>query len=504
MPSLRRSNDFIFAYCLFALLACLPIILFIPRYIDDYSRGINGSFNWTRGGFRPLADWLYSIFNLGGPATALAPLGQIVSIPISAIGALAISKTLQVRNPLLAAAATLPVFINPYFLENLSYGFDSLSMTLALTLAVLAASQVRLVNPWRHWVIITACLLASLLLYQPAFGAYLPLALTSWLWLRSETSNDPTKQSGELKSISALLSAPAASLVIYGLCTRLFWLNRSEYGDESSDLLSPVRIMQAITSTLPMYLQSLWRNWHETALFPVFLLLAIGFVIAMTARLSRVLPRTKGFFIAAAMPVLLVFIAPGPMYLLSSVAFFEVPRMNAYIGALFGSLALPVASYASDLTRKSIIRIACIVILFAWTWCQIMFSFAYGHAMQAQREYEQGRLTRLIYDISHLDVNRQARIIQFEGAMPSSPLLTNTSRKFPFIDRLVPRMINGPWAWGSKQLRWHGLSFKPAYKNPASSTSVLRAQTCRNDSTSRCSSEHNIVLAGEYLIVKMK
>jgi hypothetical protein len=505
MSSSTKNSDFILAYCLLALLACLPIILFIPRYIDDYGRGVMGYLNWTKTGFRPLAEFLYAAFNLGGPATAVAPLGQILSIPVAGIGALAMYQTFRVQNLALAVAASLPIFFNPYFLENLSYGFDGLSMTAALTLAVLASSQIRAIAQWRSWALICFFLFASLLLYQPAFGAYLPLALTAWLWQSTDRSNDHTHQAPRWWiTLSALVSAPAASLILYGLCTKLFWLNQTGYGKSASGLRSPMQFVGELGETLARYLLSLWHNWHNTAFLPIFLLLIIGFIISMAARLSQSTTITYSLIIAAAMPAVLLCIAPGPMFLLSSVSFFEVPRMNAYLGGLFGSLALPIASYSSELPNTSIFRAVSFVVLVAWMWCQIVFSYAYGHAMQAQREYEQSRLTRLLYDISHLDADRTAKFIQFDGSMPASPVLANTNRKFPFMDKLVPRMINGTWTWGGKQMTWYGFKLKVANKNPASSADVARVQTCRNDAVSRCSSEHNILLSGEHLIVKMK
>ncbi|MFM7267580.1 MAG: glucosyltransferase domain-containing protein [Cyanobium sp.] len=504
MPPSEKRPAFLLTYCLASLLACLPIILFIPRYIDDYRRGTRGYFDWTEAGFRPLADWLYSAFNLGSPAIAVAPLAQLCSIPVSAIGALAISRTFQISNHCLAAAASLPIFINPYFLENLSYGFDSLSMTTALTLALVAAALVSDQNPWRGWGSATCCLLACLLLYQPAVGSFLPLALIAWLWRGSTTSHSTTRKSCGLPALMAIVGAPAASLIAYGVCMKLFWVHRTEYGQSYSRLKPPSDMLNGIAIGLTTYLNSLWKDWHNTALMPIFALLVIGFVIALTARLSQRMTRTKSFVIAAIMPALLLCIAPGPMYLLEFTDFIETPRMNPYIGALVGSLALPVASWASDLSRKSLLRPAGIAILSAWLWCQLVFSYAYGHAMQAQREFEQSRLTRLIDDISHLDINRQAKIIQFEGAMPPSPLLANTTRKFPLMDKLVRRMINGPWFWGSQQLNWLGLDVEAANQNQASPMDVRRAQACRNDQTSRCSSEHNILLAGERVIVMMK
>jgi len=499
----KRSIVFIKTYCLTMALAILPIILFVPRYVDDYGRGHLGNYAWTKSGFRPLADWLYWTFNLAGPSTALAPLGQLASIPISGLAALAISRSFQVSNPLLAVAATLPVFVNPYFLENLSYGFDCLSMTAALSLAIACVVLETHRNLWRQWLMTSSGLLACMLLYQPAFGAYLPLALTAWLWRRTEAESQTGIKSDPIRSLVVMLSAPAASLLMTALMMNLFWHQRTDYARSSGDLKAPLQLVQDLIASILSYLQSLWSEWHNTSLLIVILLLSLGFILVFVARLRRHLPLTWSVLIAAAMPVILLCLAPGPMFLLNAVRFSDVPRMNAYIGGLLASLALPLASWASQQSRRTISRMAAITILLTWMWNQIVFSYAYGHAMQAQREFEQGRLSRLIFDISHLDPHRQARIIQFEGSMPMSPLLANTARKFPFINRLVPRMINGSWTWGAHQLSWYGLELRPAINEPANPADAARLQNCRNSDTMHCTSEHRILLAGEHLIVAL-
>ena len=55
----KNTKDFLKAYCLTALLAILPIILFVPRYIDDHGRSTEGYLYWTKAGFRPLAEIIY-------------------------------------------------------------------------------------------------------------------------------------------------------------------------------------------------------------------------------------------------------------------------------------------------------------------------------------------------------------------------------------------------------------------------------------------------------------
>lgn len=180
----RHNKGLIKGYVLAGGAALLPIILFVPRYIDDDRRGIEGYFRWTKQSFRPLADGMYFLFNLGAPATALAPLGQLLSLMVAAVAAVALCGAFQIRNTWLAVLATLPLLINPYFLENFSYGFDCLSMTTAVALAVFAASQTSRAWSWRHWGAICAALLGVFLLYQPALGAYLLIALTLLMWRR--------------------------------------------------------------------------------------------------------------------------------------------------------------------------------------------------------------------------------------------------------------------------------------------------------------------------------
>ena len=44
--------------------------------------------------------------------------------------------------------------------------------------------------------------------------------------------------------------------------------------------------------------------------------------------------------------------------------------------------------------------------------------------------------------------------------MPRSPVLKNTVRKFPVIDRLIPPLLNGNQTFSFSQLRLHGLALE--------------------------------------------
>lgn len=512
MQELWRQNKRLFkGYVLASGLALLPIILFVPRYIDDYRRGIEGYFRWTKQSFRPLADGMYFLFNLGAPATALAPLGQLLSLLVAAVAAVALRGAFQIRNTWLAVLATLPLLINPYFLENFSYGFDCLSMTTAVALAVFAASQTHRAWSWGHWGAICAALLGVLLLYQPALGAYLPIALSLWIWRRLDhhLRQTATPDAPSLRGLFVIIAAPLTSLVILKLLTSILWRQRSSYARSAGELREFSGLAEGVWGSVSSYLKSLWQHWSGTPFSLIFLVLVITYVVILSRRLIRQqFHAAFAVFLAVALAAILIVIAPGAMYLLK-IDFMASPRMNAYLGGLICSLTLPIASEASGLEggrllRQRIARIFLTGLLLVWTWCQIVFSYAYGHAMQAQREYEQGRLARLIGAIALIDPGQQARYIHFEGSMPASPLLVNTSRKFPLMDALVPRMINGAWSWGAKQLWWYGFKLLPDDKKPASAAAIEKAKNCGQGPYQMCTKEHNLLLDGQHIIVQMK
>ncbi len=93
----------------------------------------------------------------------------------------------------------------------------------------------------------------------------------------------------------------------------------------------------------------------------------------------------------------------------------------------------------------------------------VVFSYAYGHAFAAQASFEQERLSRIVAAASMLNVRgqqSQAEFLTVEGTMPRSPVLQNTVRKFPLIDRLIPPLLDGNQTFSFSQLRLHGLTLK--------------------------------------------
>ena len=130
-------------------------------------------------------------------------------------------------------------------------------------------------------------------------------------------------------------------------------------------------------------------------------------------------------------------------------------------------------------------------------WLLVVFAYAYGHAFAAQATFDQGRLSRLIAQVSALQADDPARPIRrvaVVGVMPRSPVLINTSRKFPLIDRLIPPLLDQNWTFGISQLALHGL---PLERVEVPTDRVVDPSPCRASADQRCSAEVQLERFGQ-------
>jgi hypothetical protein len=353
-------------------------------------------------------------------------------------------------------------------------------------------------------------LFCSLLLYQPAFGAYFPLAIAVlvWRWTSSKDHNQKLISTKSLITLASAIGAAVFSLVAYQAATFLFWKKRLDYSSDLAKIKFGQELFSVIKENINAYFQAIINAWSHTAFAPAFIVIVICFIVVLGRRLATKIKSKWAFPMATLIALILFLAAPGPLYVLP--VDLNIPRMNAYFGGLICSFTLPIGGYVSGLPKSNPWRIAATTILIIWTWCVFVFIYAYGHAMQAQREYEHAAISRLVGSISSLDPTRQARYVHFDGVMRSSPVLSNTAKKFPLINNLVPRMINGGWVgwarWGSKQLAYYGLDLKGVDEiRKDRSGDNAKDKTCSNSKDTRCTSEYNIVLhSKDHLSIQMK
>ena len=122
---------------------------------------------------RPGADVLVEWLNFGRPATAVSPLYTLLAIAVLSAVGVVYARAYGVRSSFWTAVASMPLMTQPYALQAMSYGFDSLFMAVSLACAVTAAL---LVNLNSHWRVVAGAWILQLLsfnLYQPGANGFL-------------------------------------------------------------------------------------------------------------------------------------------------------------------------------------------------------------------------------------------------------------------------------------------------------------------------------------------
>ncbi|HTK00631.1 MAG TPA: glucosyltransferase domain-containing protein, partial [Bordetella sp.] len=135
-----RRHVFIAALLLYALVIW-PIIHADRFYIDDLGRARSGYLGWTSDG-RPLSNLVVETLNLGAPISDLSPLPQLLALLLLAYLAVTLARKFEIPGAWRAPLILAPLAANPFFLENLSYKFDVLPMTLATALSCMAVTAI--------------------------------------------------------------------------------------------------------------------------------------------------------------------------------------------------------------------------------------------------------------------------------------------------------------------------------------------------------------------------
>ena len=313
------------------LIALLPVIMFVHLYIDDYSRSFSGHFGWDVVG-RPLADIVFYVVNYGHPSVAVSPLYTLLSVFIYSLSGLLMVRAYGHRTPLWSALAVLPLFAQPYGLENLSYGFDSVLMSLSVVLAIISAILIQKSATGLSLVGGFLLLEASLCMYQPGTSGFIPVAgfliIDSQLRLLVGDLEVMSLQRRLLRSLVAY----GAALLGYRALVSMTYEQWSGYGMQSSQIKSLPEIFSSEFAT------RLLTPWDQIATDfvhgPLVIVLTCFFACYVLLVFRRVGLR-HGFSLLG-FAAIVGFISPGPLLLLKE-SMFHVQRMMLFLGPLLVS-----------------------------------------------------------------------------------------------------------------------------------------------------------------------
>lgn len=411
--------------CLFAL----PIFLVNVPYMDDNARVLYG-YTWSRSG-RIFSTFLMNTLGLRSrDVLDLAPLGQILGLlALSCSGALLAARLLRGRrmDDLSVCLCALPLAVQPFFLENLSYKFDALPMLMAQSCAVLAALVPEGWSGRRLFATCAAFLFAVMCFYQPALNTFLALAVLLFVC--------DTCEGRDQAAWRALGLRVAALGVTYGMYHFVIIRHfvHGSYAGPHSGTMSLHDVLSGM----------LWNNLQQARALLASLLhggpgVVLGLFYALGAAFvwSGVLPALRradrvaklNALALVSVPFLLVLLVPGIVLILADTVI--APRIFMSFSAC---VILANLFFLQTAVGQKLRWLAVVPLLYFY-----VVSFDFGNAMQAQEQFEKEQVERLASMLDEAGF-RPGDDLFLYGTEAEAPIVRNAITALPYLADVLPR-----------------------------------------------------------------
>ncbi|WP_221885137.1 glucosyltransferase domain-containing protein, partial [Enterobacter hormaechei] len=423
-----------------SLFYIFPILLTSRFYIDDMGRSLLGYSGWGLNG-RPLADVIMSWLSLGVPLVDLSPLTQI-----SGVAALSLSSSLYVKRYLsnssypVAGLVSFLMVASPFFLENISYKYDSLTMSisLALIIGIFGFARSGVVS----FLLSSVAIVASLSLYQASIGAYIILSIFEVVF------NHPNNVAA-VKSIANRVGQLVVGYAVYTLLIKVIG-SGDEYNDEHSQIIS---LSTEGGSALLNNIHSI-GNYFQQAIAPVSHWVIALYVLVIASFTLVML--TKSTLSNVISSVILVFAFPlGLLFSFAHIALLKEPVLSPRVLLSFSVLPLLLGMAACITIKKSAYQLALIIPMICIAF---IYSYAYSNASSSQARLDMRLAQEIALDSDN--GKQEYTNVAFNGRMPTADQLDLVKAKMPLIGSLVPVYMRGDWTWGGRLLHMNGLPLR--------------------------------------------
>lgn len=379
----RYDKKALFIYSGLALLFIYPLIQAGIYYRDDLDRSITGYYGW-RGLGRPFADILTRFFSASGHYNLdLFPYTMLASCIFLGASSLALSKHLfksDISNANMVAALLI---FNPFILQNIAYRYDSLGMSIAFFLAVIAYTYK---NKNQRIEIATKLVagVLSLTLYQPCANIFIGLLAIDVIIIA-------TKKDIKIKESIFFLCKKTILFVSFFLIYMLFF---SPKNNSRAELIHPDQSgLEHLAKTLIALKEMVLSYLYH----PVYIYFAIPILISCVFMLIAYRTNIKQiatFILYGAISFLIFIISlMGPTLLLQDAP--VLPRTLVSFSVILVIIAIPIMRFAPHFKYAALIPVI----------ASLAFSAQLSNAMKSQQEYEDFVFNMIAQDIAtHKDI----------------------------------------------------------------------------------------------------
>lgn len=474
---------FISVFLGLAIIYTFPLLTNQSFFVDDLGRSLYGGLGWPGNG-RPLSDFIFYIINFGIPIIDASPLPLLLGIITLALALSCVREKLFGDDYITASLCFMMILANPFFIENISYRYDSLTMCMSVAISILssyAAYQCKILN-----VIISVILtIAFLCLYQAALNTYA-------IFLLAFIISDVVKKDS-LSNIIKNAASSVAGLMLGYFVYSYFIAKRLVTGSYNIEHSKIIEINSSLIEGLTSNVLSFYRLFstilngdNHLIYYSLFFALIVSLIIISLKFINRdEKKKTKVLLVVLSLLASIFFII-GPMILLKSPIY--APRVLIGVGGFMFFCCLCVF-YAFEDT-KLISRIYFSFILLIST----LFSYGAYNAISAQFKFEENIANRISQDIERIGFGSDKEKIKFIGTEPYTSTNENIVTKHPLMRELIPRIINNDWMWSEVLMQ----------RNPFSRKYILQTENVNlTDGWIKSrNSVYSIGIIGDTIVVK--
>lgn len=416
------------------LLYVLPIILSDVLYKDDIRRILYGDpSTWYRDG-RPLMAYILTSLSFGTPVFDTAPLPLVGGILFLAFSLTRFyKKYLQSYDSFSVVLCLLMLIISPFFLENLSFKFESLGMCISLGLFILLFSLPDSVNKSLRFalsLIITVCVSC---IYQATLGAFFSLLfITVFL----EVKEQP---------LTTILENAFYKIVGFSLGFLLYmarivptYVAKDGYQAEHSGLLSLnsegiSRVFRHLNGFL-LDLKLFYFPGNNQFLFFLSVVILTLAAVAVVMYIKDLLATEKDN--SKYGKALLCFLAPLFILISAFLPMCFLARPN-YVPRSFISFTvflLFIGLLFLTLTKKTRLVLFIFIPVYLFSYG---FSYSYGNLLQSQTNYENHVARSIVYDLNKIKSIDGSCKFHIEGKSSAAKDVVLATKTYPRIYSLL-------------------------------------------------------------------
>ncbi len=415
-------------------------------YIDDIGRSIQGYAGWWGVG-RPMADYIMRAINFHYVLSDLAPLTQIISIILLSFSSALLSAKFNLRIGIELLALSF-IVCNAYYLEPMSYRFDSLTMSFGVAFS-LFPFILRYLSKKQFIVfsLSVICITLSYNTYQPSINIFIIISILSSII-------------GLKKSLRYSLYEFLYFFAIFGLSSVIYKLELINFGfigphGYAHDHASLVFNLNSIINNINLFYKFAVVFFRSNQMVPFlyYTIISIALYLLYTVRGKNYKDSVLSAIILFFLLALMIGGIAGPILLLKSPVL--SPRVFMGIGAIvFSFFILGNKGFEFALGKFGIYLSNTIV---AITFVgQIVISYAYGNAIYSQGVFQ----SQLAYQINNLlykaSKGKNYNLVIY-GTEPVAPRALLSYNNYGVIKQLLPLPMNWGWVWGGMLLKDYGM-----------------------------------------------